>query len=170
MEEKSPWRTVWNIPCLGNEETERRRRTRARNVPWRDERKEVNTRSKSFKGDGLMSSQIQWLISRQWWRVEWRSAGRQCVHWVSDSSQIVIPNSREISASFCVYDLGFWMLCGFSITEQWSKLIWNILSAIIQTFWPWLRGNICCSKCVRTCVLFDECSSAQWCTYYFSLY
>lgn len=39
----------------------------------------VDTRSSSFKRDGLMSSQIQWLISRRWQRVEVeRSRGAVC--------------------------------------------------------------------------------------------
>ena len=40
----------------------------------------VDTRSSSFKRDGLMSSQIQWLISRRWWRVEWRSVEKECAY------------------------------------------------------------------------------------------
>lgn len=82
----------------------------------------VDTRSSRFKRDGLMSSQIQWLISRQWWRVEWRSGERR-VCTLLKCSQIVILNCVEMS-----HIIGLRMTCAVSgVTDcqsRISELIW----------------------------------------------
>lgn len=166
MEEKSPWRTVWNTTCLGNEETEKR--GKLVKETWNEEMrgKKVNTRSSSFKGDGLMSSQIQWLISRQWWRVEWRSTEEECVYLCTlcelNFSQIV----------FLFASGWFWhlMYCRLSITQQWAKLILNILSIIIKTLECCLTGVEWEYLLPKVCMFLNVCNSAQWRTYCFSLY
>lgn len=99
--------------------TERRIRDRREIKRW-DMRwggRGVNTRSSSFKRDGLMSSQIQWLISRLMEKVKekFRERARVCCQ------KPITRNSMDMHQTLC--DL-----------THFTDLNNRILSVIIKTF------------------------------------